>query len=166
MDSNDSTCLSFTVAGDSGTIFMTKFPWPVLGSTSQSFTASLRGRNLGSCSGMVKLETILAGERTQCTPPSDSGTAAETGIVRSHVPVELKYALWCTSLSLTRTFSSVRCRSIEYFGLFDEQTFDFFLFIRKYLENILKSNVLLLSVNILVVADKRLWFIGLLEYIF
>ena len=49
MDGNDTSCITVSRSLERGSNFRTKFPWPVLNSASQTFTASLIGNRIQPC---------------------------------------------------------------------------------------------------------------------
>ena len=116
-DGNDTSCITVSKTFEPGNNFRTKFPWPVLGSASQTFKASLIGNSIHQCSGMVRFDTLLEGEQQEDTGrrkesilQNDPGMDADTGelSVTTHVPVERMCILWCTCLYLIRTLNCVK----------------------------------------------------------
>ena len=62
MDANDTSCINVPKATENGRYLKVRFPWPVLGSASQTFIAMVTGNNI-QCAGVesIKLYTPLEG---------------------------------------------------------------------------------------------------------
>ena len=69
MDWNDTSCIMVSRSLERGSNFRTKFPWPVLNSASQTFTASLIGNRIQTCANRVIFDTLPKGEQQMYTPP-------------------------------------------------------------------------------------------------
>ena len=61
-DNDVTSCITVPKATENGRYFKARFPWPVLGSASQTFTASVIGHNL-LCTSAVNLYTPLEGQQ-------------------------------------------------------------------------------------------------------
>ena len=113
-DGNDTSCITVSKTLEPGSNFRTKFPWPVLGSASQTFTASLIGNKMDQCSGMVRFDTPLEGEqqedtgrRKECILQNDPGMDSDTG------RVECDYTCTCGADVYSAVYLSVHNKNVE-----------------------------------------------------
>ena len=88
-DGDDTSCIMVSRSYERGSSFRTKFPWPVLNSASQTFTASFIGSNTRSCTERVRFDTLPEGEqqedtgnRRECTFVSETDLDTESQRVR------------------------------------------------------------------------------------
>ena len=65
-DNDVTSCITVPKVTENGRYFKARFPWPVLGSASQTFTASVIGHTL-KCASAVVLYTPLEGQQKRDT---------------------------------------------------------------------------------------------------